>query len=379
MHADQTNFYFVVPVWGKSYTTLFVEVCLPMLLTTGNLGVFKDRQEFKDKFLIVTTYQDKKLIELSESYSELRQIIEVEFLLIDGLVDMNNPHEAMSRCYSMAIQRECVIPGKTYFIFLTPDSFWSEGTFKALLGLAEKGTAVVMAIGFRVNAEAVSKILREDRYRYIKSAENNFDLVQLVINHIHQLSSAHDWLTTKFLNLWPSHIYWIDHENSELIAHCFHLHPLMVLAPKKKIKIGTTIDGEFLGNLSYPLSRYYVSQGEFFGVELSPSARAWGQKLSYPYVKNIDKFAIKHVNSRHWFFFSHRICLRANEGKSIDADLDKLICLVVDKTLSKKTRLLLMYHARSFFYSILLKLYVIQGLKVLKRKINTFLSQYAKN
>lgn len=313
--------------------------------------VYKNRQNLNDQFVIITTYEDSLTIQESINFKRLEKIFYVEFLLIDGLIDTSNSHAAMSECYSLAMQRECVTSFQTYFVFLTPDSFWSDGAFARLLELASQGVQVVASIGFRVNAESMSLILEE----HIKQSPTNYAipygcLIKLVIENIHQLSSAHNWLSkNSFLNVWPSHIYWIDKRQSILIAHCFHLHPLMVLAPDKNTKIGTTIDGEFLDNLNYPLSGYYVVQKEFFGVELSPAARSWGQPLASPSIYAVLKFAKSHANKRHWFFFEKRIVLSPGSDDAIAPELLNLAACIVGKIKKEERRLLFLRAVETSF------------------------------
>lgn len=330
------HFHYLVPVWGKSYTELFSDVCLPMLMTPGNLGSANGRVE--DQFVIMTTWEDHLAIRSSSYYERLCQLIRVEFLLIDGLIDISSSHAAMSECYALAMKRREVVPASTFFVFLTPDSFWPDGTFHRLAELAASGNRVVMACGLRLESEPVSEILKE---RIVLHTENvaipMHELVGLAFKHLHQLSRAHNMLSKNgFLNAWPSHMYWINERDRQLIAHCFHLHPLMVRAPKAEIAIGTTIDGDFLDNLHYSLNHYCVLQDEFVGFELSPAERNWGQPLGSPSLLQISLFSLLYANSRHWHFFGKRIVLNGNPGRQIDPFLEQLVNRIVSKIQRKK-------------------------------------------
>jgi len=343
------NFHFIVPVWGASYTELFTDICLPMLFTPGNLGIFEKRNKAADQFVILTTFEDYLSILDSISYQRLKNLIQVEFVLIDGIIDLSKTHDAMSMCYAMAMGRDSVIPDKTYFIFLTPDSFWSDGAFSRLVELAENSVNVVMAIGFRVNLESMSLLLKS---QIAQSPDNpaipKSELVRLVIDNIHQLSRSHNILTKSgFLNSWPSHIYWINKGDYQLIAHCFHLHPLMVLSNSRKVAIGTTIDGEYLDNLHYRLESFHVAQTEFFGIELSPAEKNWGRELGTPSIKKIRQFAAYYANNRHWYFFKKRIILNGYPSKEIPSLLDQLISTTVKAICKRKWLLSYLYKIRS--------------------------------
>jgi hypothetical protein len=332
--ASKEHFHLIVPVWGKVYTALFTDVCLPMLLTPGNIAALGRRPG--NQFVIVTTWKDQLAIRNSPSYERLKALIEVEFILADALIDLGNSHKAMSDCYAMAMRRESVVSGETCLLFLTPDSFWPDGTFRRLAELVDQGFKVIMAGGLRVNSEPMSDILHE---RIARSPDNPaiplVELVRLALKNIHQLSTAFNVFSrTGFLNIWPSHIYWINEPDQQFIAHCFHLHPLLVVAPRSVTDIGTTIDGEFLNNLHYPLDRYHVIQNDYIAIELTPTDRDWGQPLGPPSIDQIIRFSLLHANSRHWHFFGKRIVLNGSPEKPIDP----LIEILVDKTVRRIQR-----------------------------------------
>jgi hypothetical protein len=340
MTSPIKHFHLIVPVWGATYTELFTDICLPMLLTPGNLGALGKRPG--DQFVIMTTWEDYLAIQDSVSFDRLKKIIPVEFVLVDGLVDLGNSHKAMSECYAMAMRREEVVPGETSFVFLTPDSFWPDGTFKRLVELADQNFKVVMAGGLRVNSESMSAILRE---RIARSPDNSTillpELIRLAFANIHQLSTAFNMLSkTGFLNMWPSHMYWINERDQQFVAHCFHLHPLLVLAPKSETDIGTTIDGEFLNNLHYSLDCYHVIQEEFVAIELTPAERNWGQRLTPPSLIQMIRFSLLHANSRHWHFFGKRIVLNGSPGMPINPAIAGLADKVV-KRIEKNKQLAL--------------------------------------
>ena len=362
-------FHLIVPVWGSEYSKIFTDICLPLLMMPENLGVLGGHRG--DKFVIVTTYKDYFDMKKTVSFSRLEGLIQVEVILIDGLIDKKNSHKAMSECYALAMHREGVIPGETCFIFLTPDSFWPNGTFRRLLELVDSDFKVVMAAGVRINLESTAEILKE---RIAQLSENQAismtEFNCLIFENIHQLSKAHNIISGDgFLNNWPSHIYWIDDRNKQLIAHCFHLHPLLVVAPKSTTLIQNTIDGDFLENLKYPLSKYYIMQ-DCVGIELSPSQRNWGQPLSSPEPGKILDFTKYHVNSRHWHFFSKRIVLSTNLSESITPTLEILINSFVKSIEKSKWQSLLIRKLRinkiRFIFSIISK-----SKRLLKRLIRS--------
>lgn len=328
------HFHFVVPVWGASYTSLFADVCLPLLMTSGNLGAIRGGEG--NRFVIATTYADARYLSAHPSLARLKEFVEVEYQLIDGLANTRATHEAMSYCYSAAMKSLRVKPGYTYFVFLTPDSFWSEGTFQRLKSLADEGYSVAMVMGLRTNSESIvpelKKLIRDKADNPSMPIEA---LVTLSLRHLHQMSRAHDFLSgDRFLNQWPSHLYWWGGRD-RLIARCFHMHPLMVQSKASVSRIGDSIDGEFLDNLNYPLDKYFIARGneDFLGIELSSSGRSWGMPLSPPSAWMVALFGVWHANSRHWHFFRHEIVYsgQSHTPDPLDSLLDDLIKQVIKR------------------------------------------------
>jgi hypothetical protein len=330
-------FVFVVPVWGPSFSALFVDVCLPMLLTPGNLGTPLTNQN--DRFVIATTLADAAFMRDAPAFRKLEAVIAVEFVIIDGRVKLNNPYVAMSACYAMVVNDPRVVPGSTCFVFLTPDGFWSDGTFARLRSLADDGVNVVAAAGLRVNLEAVSEPLKS----WIAANPENAaiarsDLIDLVLDNLHQISRANDWMErNSFNNKWPSHVYWIDRIRHQLIGHCFHLHPLLVRAGRPDCTIGDTIDGEYLANLGYSIDTYHVDRGEFVGVELSPTHRKPFGDLGSPSIERVADFARLHCNDMHRHFFRQRIVLK-HDHEEVSSELDEMATEVSDAIMAASLR-----------------------------------------
>lgn len=342
---SQSNFCFIVPVWGSKYTTLFAQVCLPLILTEGNLRHFSG--DSSTLFIIATTYRDAEFLKKAQAIEQLQRHVRIKWILIDGIVDIDNPHRAMSDAYLLAMQAEEIIPGITNFVFLTPDSFWSDGTFRRLCELSREQYKVVMVLGLRLNYEQVYPglmgIVREHEENPVIS---NSDLVELALKYLHPMSKAQDWVGAEgFISSWPSHIYW-KFGHDLMVAHCFHLHPLLVRSPKKKLSILTTIDGDLLTKLGHPKRSYYIVQNssEIVGLELSTYDKNWGQPLGNPYVGHVRSFAVKQANPYHWHFFEHRIAYSVKPDVDLPKEVDAMVRDVVKETKKAKLASILFYY-----------------------------------
>jgi hypothetical protein len=329
MDSTKKKLLFIVPVWGEAYSQLFIEICLPLILTSGNLGHFKGRTDVA--FLIATRFEDQKRIENSPSYRRLAELIPSHFLLIDGVANFVSPHQAMSDAYVLAMRSEYVTPAYTNYVFLTPDSFWSDGTFRRVEELVDAGYYAGMVLGLRSTIEKVEARLRA----WINEKADDpvipvRKLVTLVLSALHPMAQAQIWLSARFLNQWPSQIYWRA-GNNLMFAHCFHLHPLFMRATERVNTFKTTIDGDFLQSVGYPVSRYYVvtDSDEIFGVEMSAYDRDWGVPRGRPHIWNVVSFAYFNANKYHWHFFPQRIVFRGEQAPTIPSEILQNMAYVV--------------------------------------------------
>ncbi|MBV9576466.1 MAG: hypothetical protein JO149_07560 [Gammaproteobacteria bacterium] len=342
--ADKIHFHFLLPVWGEEFVKKFIDVSLPILFSLGNLKA--DERHKNNLFVIMTTYDDSKIIKSSHTYQQLKEIIKIKFILVDGLIDFKNNYLAMTNCYKIGMEQENVIPGKTFFIYLTPDGFYSEGTFDKCFSLAEEGYLVALVLGIRANATTMSALIKEKiNTNSTTPIFSKSELIQHIINNISHLSEICNWFTRDgFLNDWPSNIYWIDKENAQLIAHCFHLHPLMIRSPSKKIFVKDTIDGDYLENLKYPLHRHYIFTNEFFGIDLTNPERKIDCQLSTPNIRSVIRFSLKHAYDCHRYYFRHRIELKSDPHRAISSEIEMQARYVSSKVLKNNNKVKLFYY-----------------------------------
>lgn len=321
--ADAARYLFLVPVWGRKYLELFLDVCLPLMLTKGNLGHFGGRSDAV--FLILTTRADCKLLEAHESFLRLRSMVRTEILLIDGLVDFSSPHKAMSDAYVLGMNSRFVQRSSTYYVFLTPDSFWSDGSFRRLEDLAGQRYNAVMVVGLRTSLQHMEPYLSA---RIGMAPDDpaipNRELVTQSLRALHPMAKAHDWLSGRFINAWPSQVYWRLGRDL-MFVRAFHMHPLMVLAPKKRVKVGTTIDGDFLTRLGYEASRYHVvtDSDEMVGIEMTDHNRDWGQELTPASIDSLVDFATYQLDDIHRSFFEHQIVFRGQREIPVPSEVQE--------------------------------------------------------
>ena len=305
--AGDYKFVFLLPVWGKEYTQTFVELCLPLILTEGNLGHFSNRED--GGFIILTDYRSQVQLVESSSFKRLQELIDVKIVLIDGRVDFSSSHKAMTDCYILGIGDVWVKPNFTNLIFLTPDSFWSDGSFRNLVSAADDGKKCVVVIGLRTKLEVMREYLGEAIAAQPENpAISNRELVSRSLKNLHGMAKTHNWLSDSFNNAWPSNIYWLV-DDDLMIAHAYHMHPLMVRAPARRLAITDSIDGAFISGQSFKDGEcMVVTDSDFIlGIEMTKDSREWGSTLSRPSERALKQFARYFASPMHTSFFFNRI------------------------------------------------------------------------
>lgn len=323
------GYVFAVPVWGDAYVDVFIDVALPMLLTEGNFGHFRGRTDAICK--IVTNSESYKRMRDCVALRALRDMVPTEIVLMDAFCDISQPHLAMSEAYRLAMDDDRIENGLTTFVFLTADSFWSDGTFRRIEELISAGKKVVAVAGLRAKLEEFTGFVTDHLEKNgLGTRVETEDLVTLALENLHNMSLAHNILSSAFLNVWPSHIYWIGKD--VLVAHCFHLHPLAVVLPSRGVKFRSTIDSDLLVACRYKNSEIHVvcKSEEIFGVELSPASRNWGQNQMNPSLFSIRWFILSHTNKYHRMFFSHQIrmngrCYTDHDVKTITSHSERIV------------------------------------------------------
>src|ERR1700730_10693872 len=69
------GYFFLTPVWGDTFTRLYIDVVIPSQLAPGNLDVFQNEQNCR--YIIYTRPQDAKVIGSSPIFKQLNAFVPV--------------------------------------------------------------------------------------------------------------------------------------------------------------------------------------------------------------------------------------------------------------------------------------------------------------
>jgi hypothetical protein len=238
MEGEGVNFRYriLLPLWGKKFTSRFTDFALPSQLAPGNLpSLPPDRASYH----IFVPSSDHAQLRAAPSFQRLEQLLPTALEPIDDLY-LGYAYRAMSLCYNrgMRLGRK----QDTAFVFLTPDSLWSDGCFARMHELLLQGQRAVVLLGTRINLEtALPTLSPVDSSLRLTGRQ----LVSVILEHMHPASKAYTW--TPEGNCAPGHFQFAVGRDG-LLARAAHLHPFVVrpVDSRARIRRGSTLDGHYL-------------------------------------------------------------------------------------------------------------------------------------
>lgn len=315
--TEPAGMYFMTPVWGESYTRLFLDVAIPCQLAPGNLPAL--RLPKRCQYLIFTTHQDAEVIVASSAYQSLLKHIPVAIKLIEDRPKRNyiqelqaqDKHVTMTMCYQRGIK--LADDAGAASVFLTPDVAFSDGSFDTLQRLAAEGRRVVHMTGIRTIKQPVASTLRAKYMAGDVIAVDPRSLMRIALGHLHPLAHSSFWEEGD--DLLPPNLYWrVGSEG--IVARCFHLHPLFVLPERKHAVFYGTIDEDYVLAACPDSSMDFVcnDSDELFAVELSDLARYFRTGIPKGSVSAAAFWAEQGTNKRHRRLIDVPIRLKADKA-----------------------------------------------------------------
>ena len=218
-------------VWGKQYTQLFLNYCLPSLLADGNLPqVRRSKRILMDLY---STARDFKTITSSKVFKKLAGICEVNQIeipenILGSMVYKDHPttfvYDIYGGFHHMSMERARLL-GADLFA-LGPDNVYSEGTLGALTSAGDNGSDVVFFSATRVQAESILPVLdtfiSEER---TKLSIGDDQLIYEATQHVHH-SFLKYFVTDKKSVGWRSGFFFVKKDG--IAVRNFHIHPAII-------------------------------------------------------------------------------------------------------------------------------------------------------
>ncbi|XPV68870.1 MAG: hypothetical protein ACNI25_16415 [Halarcobacter sp.] len=328
---DKLGIHFIVPVWGESYTELFLKFCLPSLLASKNLPFLDNKNNI---FTICTEEAQSETIIENKYYKKLTELMEVNLEFIDDILLQEEAYSSEFRCqnhfkkmtkaHNRAIKlskdREII------YSFIMPDNIFYDGSISNVVKLIDDSTQVVYAYGLHINEEELYESL--EQLDVIDEGIINIDgfsLASLSSKRLHIASSKSLIDSKPFL---PNGNLFLKEKNQMLLKLCY-LHPFLVLPKKKGMFIppdSTFDDGDYVNKSSTKNKQKKILDSRVFFM-YSIDSKENKKDLSKYYVSMFNIFEqasrIKNIDVQYQDNLDSTCILYFNEEKLNEKTLEE--------------------------------------------------------
>jgi len=249
--STPTTIHLVTVVWGEEHTRRFLDLAVPSQLALGNLAGLAALAPME--YHVYTSKQDREQIERSEGLSRIAEHARVRFRELPRETLAGHAHEAMSRAHADILDVVCKADEPV--VFLAPELVLSDGSLANVARRLGDGARLILAVGMRLKADVAPTIRERFADDGVITAPAR-QLARLALSHLHPMTEAYYWDAPR-PTVWPANLLWRVGDDG-VLAHCFHLHPL-VIWPERPAELRGTIDGRFIDEVCSPRS-VHVSQ-----------------------------------------------------------------------------------------------------------------------
>ncbi len=240
----EPRFFFLMPVWGKTYIDYLLTFALPTLLAPNNLPGLPNRAV--SQFTFITRAEDEKDIRASKLFARLEALIPIKFIFLDFYQSdrtekLNQLGVALKLGAGEAL-------GRGYCLFFHPDGLYSDGMLKTLYGVARSGKKACVTHGPNAAIEKIVPYLREqnlltfDEVNPIPSRV----LARALIDNPHPDTTIH-CMGNPHYPVDPYMGFWLSPKLDGALFRFVSLHPWLVdLSHLSEIVDFTAIDHNFI-------------------------------------------------------------------------------------------------------------------------------------
>ena len=301
MTGRPLGFYFLTPVWGAAYTKLYVDTVIPAQLSPGNLPVFKDTPNCR--YFIYTRREDDETIRASAIFKELDATVPVTFEWIPDQIGV--VHNLMTDCFRRGIAAAEKTDAAA--LLMTPDLVFADGSFKTIKRLSEEGRDVIFIPSIRTVKNSADATLHASFKSGNIICVPPRQLMQIALDNLHPLAHS-AWWEEGDGGLIPATIYWrVDNEG--IVAHCFHLHPILVHAQHKDVKFFGTVDDDYIMAACPDATKdaLVTDSDDVLAIDLSDPWRYFEMRFAKGSIRDTVRWAEQFANPRHHNLFASTI------------------------------------------------------------------------
>lgn len=296
-------------VWGARYVRTMLELNLPSLLASANLPAAAARVTVEH--LLVTTAEDRAIIEASPVYKALSQVVSCRIIPLDetpvsvgylGTIDrMNRSH--------IQILADCRSTG-AHWIFDQPDHIWGSGSLNHLAMLAESGVRCALFAGIRTIQQDMEPMLSTWRQGTTLDIDRD-SLLRLSIEHMHVHDRTRFW-GAPLGTLAPHHLNWRVGPQS-FLRRVYYAQPFLMAVPSKHVAPTRSVDLDYVEQAYMPEELHQIaSSRDFLVVEVSDRWHFKDQTthpLTIPYMAS---WTGRYVTGRQMAVFNQPIRFQAD-------------------------------------------------------------------
>lgn len=262
-------FYFIVVCWGKRYSDFLLDYCISALLSPNNIPALHNHG--KNKFLIATTDDDWKYMQLSPVFKLLSSYVE------PIKISISPPPKDLGACIHMGLGHklatQIAFEDKAYAVLLTPDLMVSDATMAAVQRRAVEGYHMYLVAALRFGEEPLFKHLQDIYGKNLKTqfsdkfcpiSLSGRQMVAAGIKSFHSETLTYEWNAPHFSSF-PVACWWKSTNGDGILVHSLSWAPLMIdYAAVEKHDTSTmdnwTIDGDYVYKNFGVSKKVYISQ-----------------------------------------------------------------------------------------------------------------------
>lgn len=293
----------VIPVWGSNYLKTFFNLALPTHMNPTNIPSISETNAIE--YVFYTSKKDEESIQNLISQSGVTQYAKIR---IETLNKRQISHNYIA--YGIAHNRELrkSVINNDYVFLLNADIIISSNFFAEAIKIAQQGYKVVNIICPRAVLEDVEKTLLDEKATFIRDiSKTPSEIAEIWKRNIHPMMTYHLFPKTAGDDLLPASLIWHGKNDSYFFRN-FHLHPILIVPNKKKIKRSKkTIDAGGVFDY-FELNEIYTetSNKDFFSIELSTRSSFYLCPSQYGDSKSLSLYFSKQ-NKSNFNNFTHEV------------------------------------------------------------------------
>ena len=240
----EPRFFFLMPVWGKTYIDYLLTFGLPTLLAPNNLPWLPNRAV--SQFTFITRSEDEEHIRASKLFAKLEALIPIKFIFLDFYQgDREEKFDQLGSALKLGAEEAL---GKGYCLFFHPDGLYSDGMLKFLYGVVRSGKKACVTHGPNASLEKIVPYLRERNqltYDEVNPLPSRV-LARTLMDNLHPDMTVH-CMGNPHYPVDPYMGFWLSPKLDGALFRFVSLHPWLVdLRHLSEIVDFTAIDHNFI-------------------------------------------------------------------------------------------------------------------------------------